>query len=254
MARDRTSWGLRERLRKHKNVLVRRWYLIAATMLVLMPALIAVHNATGVYYSTASILFLPPASAVEGGGNSLRADPGSTVYFAAVVERHFNQGAHAYEVPRPTSAPLYATGVRHGSAVYLPDQGGQWQTNFNKAEIRIEVVGTSEEEVLTKMSETIETLRVLAIRPQEEMGIWPESRITTETSPEKPAVAYAWIRNSRAEMTVAALIVGLSIGVANIGDSGLNARARRRAGREGANAPRPGSRDRVGFGVGSEAS
>lgn len=228
MARDKTSWGLRERLRRHRNVLVRRWYLIVATMIVLMPALLAVHNATGVYYSTASFLFLPPTSAVEGGGNSLRADPGSTVYFAAVVERRFNQGAHAYDVPRPTSAPLYATGVQHGSAVYLPDQGGQWQTNFNKAEIRIEVVGTSEGEVLAKMHETIETLGVLSTRPQEEMGIWPESRITTETSPEKPAVGYAWIRNSRAEMTVAALILGLSVGAANVGDSVLNAISRKR--------------------------
>ncbi|WP_411732511.1 hypothetical protein [Paeniglutamicibacter sp.] len=197
-------------------------------MIVLMPALLAVHNATGVYHSTVSFLFLAPSSSVEGGGNSLRADPGSTIYFAAVVERHFNQGAHIYDVPRPTSAPLYATGVKHGSAVYLPDQGGQWQTNFNKAELRIEIVGESEEVVLSKMRETIDKLRELSTKLQQEMGIWPESRITTETSPEEPAVGYAWIRNNRAEMAVAALIVGLSVGAAHIGDSVLTTVSRKR--------------------------
>lgn len=43
--------------------------------------------------------------------------------------------------------------------------------------------------------------------------------ITNQMSPAIPAVGYAWVRNNRAEMSVVALMLGLSIAAAHVGDS-----------------------------------
>lgn len=209
---------LGQRLTHSQNVLTRRWYIVAATLVLMFPALLFVHNAPGVYYSTVSLLFLPPAGSV-GGGNSLRADPGGTVHYAALIERRFNEGRRSFDNPRPTNAPLYATGIKHGTYVHLPDAGGQWQSNFNRAELRVEVVGQSEQEVLDNMNRTLATLQKLSVEPQKEMGIWEESMITNQRAPAVPAVGYAWVRNPRADMAVAALMLGLSVAAAHIGDA-----------------------------------
>lgn len=181
----------------------------------MIPFLYSAHVSGGVFYASTDVLFLPPPASV--GGNSLRADPGRTVYYAAIVERQFN-GEHPDNTPRPTSAPLYGTGVRNGYAVYLPNAGGQWQTNFNKAAIRVEVVGESGDQARQQMDDIVQKLRAMAKVPQDEMGVIPESYISTELSPEKPNVLYLGVRNSRAEFALIMLTLGLAIGVAHIGD------------------------------------
>ena len=205
------------RLTRSSHVLLRRWYVIVAVLVALLPGMLYVHNASGVYYSTVNMTFLPPPGTV-GGGNSLRAESGSTVYYAALVERTFSQGPNSIEVPHPTGAHLYATGVRHGISVYLPNAGGQWQTNFNVAELRIEVVGTSENEVMEKMTSTISMLKQLSGQPQVEIGVIDESWITTDISPAVPAVGFAWIRNGRAELAMVALMLGTALAAAKTAD------------------------------------
>lgn len=185
------------------------------SVLCMIPVLYAAHLSAGVFYSSTDILFLPPPASV--GGNSLRADPGRTVYYAAIVERQFN-GEHPDNTPRPTSAPLYGTGIRNGYAVYLPNAGGQWQSNFNKPAIRVEVVGESDDQVQQQMADIVQEIRAMAKVPQDEMGVKPESYIATELSPEKPNVLYLGVRNSRAEFALILLTLGLGVGVAHIGD------------------------------------
>lgn len=222
---------LSRRLVHSRYVLTRRWYLAVIALLLTFPGLLYVHNASGVYYSTVNVLFLPPPNAV-GGGNTLRAEAGSTVQFAALVERKFNEGRHSDKLPQPTSAPLYATGVKHGIWVYLPNAGGQWQTNFNRAELRVEVVGQSETEVLDNMRMTLDALKLLSLEPQVDMGIFEEARITTEMSPDQPMAAYAWVRNSRAEIAVGMIMVSVAYAAAHLGDLMINLIGRNHAKRK----------------------
>lgn len=206
---------LRTRIRAHGNTLARRWYLLVLTILCMGPVFYAAHVATGIYYVSADVLFLPPPAAV--GGNSLRADPGRTVYYAAIVERQFN-GEEGLSVPRSTSAPLYGTGIRSGYAVYLPNAGGQWQTNFNRPLITVEVVGETSQIVQEQLDGIVARLQTLALVPQLELGVKPESYISTEISPAKPNIAHMGIRNSRAEVALGLITVGLSIAVPLVGD------------------------------------
>lgn len=222
---------LSRRFAHSRYVLTRRWYLAVLATLLMMPGLLYVHNASGVYYSSVNVLFLPPPNAV-GGGNTLRAEAGSTVQFAALVERKFNEGRDTQDLPQPTDAHLYATGVKHGIRVYLPNAGGQWQTNFNRAELRVEVVGLSETEVLDNMRATLDALRSLSLKPQVDMGILEEARITTEMSPDQPMAAYAWVRNSRAEIAVGMIIISVAYAAAHLGDLLISAVGRKRATRK----------------------
>jgi len=223
--------SLRNRIRLHGSIMLRRWYLVVVTLLCMAPLLYMAHEATGVYYTSVNLLFLPPPASV--GGNSLRADPARTVYFAAVVERRFN-GEDAALGLRSTDAPLYGTGIRSGHAVYLPNAGGQWQTNFNKPAIAIEVVGQSAAGVQQDLAAMTARIQVLARQPQVEMGIHPDSFITTELSPAVPNVTYVGVRNKKALAALGLLTVGMAIGVPQVGDRIIRAIGRRRARRSDA--------------------
>lgn len=216
------------RIRDKGSVLLRRWYLVLITILCMLPLFSAAHASSGVFYASADILFLPPPAAV--GGNTLRADPGRTVYYAALVERQFN-GEDPVKVPRGTSAPLYASGIREGHAVYLPNAGGQWQTNFNKPAITIEVVGENSADVQHQLDRIVLRLQDLAVTPQKSLGVKPEAFISTELSPETPSIAHVGVRSSRAEVALLLLTLGLSVAAAHVGDRLINHVKRRRKGR-----------------------
>lgn len=220
-----TLQKLRHRIRTHGNILARRWYLVVLSIVCMLPVLYSAHAAGGVFYSHADVLFLPPPASV--GGNSLRADPGRTVYYAAIVERQFNS-ERPDNIPRPTSAPLYGTGIQDGYAVYLPNAGGQWQSNFNKPALTVEVVGKTSSEVQKNMDQIVQRIQELARVPQKEMGIKSGSFIATELSPEKPSISYVGIRSSRAEGALVLLTIGIAIGVAHLGDGLISHFSRKR--------------------------
>ncbi len=217
--------AIRRRLRRQGIIMVRRWYLTVAVLAMMLPLLVAANDAGGVYYSTANLLFLPPPAAV--GGNSLSADPGRTVYYAAMVERRFNADGRGVQVST-TDSPLYSTGVRRGYKVYVPNAGGQWQTNFNRPLITVEVVGSSPAEVAGQFNAIVNRLDALAVAPQVDMGIKPEAYITTELAPAIPNIMYIGVRNKKALMILGALTLGLVTGVPQLGDRTIRAIRRRR--------------------------
>lgn len=136
------------------------------------------------------------------------------------------------EVPRGTGAPLYGTGIRNGYAVFLPNAGGQWQSNFNKPAITVEIVGENSAEVQEQLNRIVLEIQTLAVEPQRKMGVRPESFISTELSPEKPSIAHIGIRNSRAEIALVLLTLGLAVAAPHIGDRLMNSVRRRRLGRK----------------------
>ncbi|MBP2411548.1 hypothetical protein JOF48_000347 [Arthrobacter stackebrandtii] len=217
--------AIRRRLRRQGIIMVRRWYLTAAVLALMLPLLLAADHAGGVYYSTANLLFLPPPAAV--GGNSLSADPGRTVYYAAMVERRFNADGRGIQVST-TDAPLYSTGVRQGYKVYVPNAGGQWQTNFNRPLITVEVVGPSPEAVAGQFNAIVDRLDTLALAPQVDMGVKPVAYITTELAPAIPNIMYIGVRNKKALLILGLLTLGLVTGVPQLGDRAIRAIRRRR--------------------------
>ncbi|MCX6499111.1 MAG: hypothetical protein NTU93_09960 [Arthrobacter sp.] len=194
----------------------------------MIPTVFAAHAATGVYYSKAEVLFLAPAVGAD--GNALQDDPIQTLAFASVVVHRFAEESPE-TAPRSTSAPLYGSGIRRGHLVYVPSSGGQWQLSFNRAVIAIEVVGESAEEVAAARDQIVNRISMLAKASQQEIGVSPANFITTNLDPSTASVSYAGVRNSRAEMALIFLTIGLAVGLPLVADR-IIARIRARGSRQ----------------------
>ncbi|WP_160668039.1 hypothetical protein [Pseudarthrobacter sp. ATCC 49987] len=175
----------------------------------MLPVLIAAHAGTGVYYSKTDVRFLPPLP-IE--GNVFQADPLQVVPFASIVVHRFNADDRD-ESPRSTSAPLYGSGVRTGHLVYLPNSGSQWQVSYSRAVITVEVVGESADDVAVERDRIVKHISELAEATQQERDIGPPLRITTELDRTTAFITYVGVRNTRAELALTFLTVGLAVGI-----------------------------------------
>lgn len=188
-------------------MLLRRWYVMLLVLLMAIPACYLAMGAKGVYYAKFEIGFdAPPGSTMN---NALRTEGFYVVDFTAMVQRMY-EGRYPNPVVIPTSAPLYGTGMKHASAVFLPSAGGQWQTNFNKPSINVEIVGTSPEEVNSRASSVAQELERLAVVPQEQMGVWKSALITTDMRPSEVPMSYVPVRGKYAVVGICLLGVGVS--------------------------------------------
>lgn len=217
--------GLRRRLRRSGYTIIRRWYVAGFVVAAMLPLVYFAHIQAGVYYTSVNVIFLAPPQSV--GGNSLRASSARTVYYAAVIERLY-KGQNDNPALSTTSSPLYGTGIRHGAAVYVPNNGGQWQNSFDQPVITVEVVGESGDEVTGQLESVVAKIGKLARQPQQSMGIHSDAYITTDLSPQVPNVTYIGVRNRNAELSLSVLAIGLAVGLPQIWDRLLRAVARRR--------------------------
>lgn len=170
----------------------RRARLAAASAVVVVavlafPGALRILSSPGVYWMQQDVVFMPPASAA--GGNSLRSDARNLVPYAAMIEKEFN-GERVKEVVRTVSAPIFGTGVEQGSLVYLPNAGGQWQANFNRAAISVEAVSPTAQGVATRLNEATFRLRELADQPQEKLKVIDRAKILTGVYPSEVAAQY----------------------------------------------------------------
>ncbi|SJM71692.1 O-antigen polymerase [Arthrobacter rhombi] len=206
-------------------VLRRRWYVVVAVLLLTVPAVIASMEVKGVYYTKFEMGFEAPAAATK--NNALRTEGSTTVNFAAVVQRIY-EGTHPNPVVIPTTAPLYGTGIRDATAVYLPNSGGQWQSNFNKPSVVVEIVRSSPEAVLKTAAEVSGELQKLATTQQEALGIWESAQISTNQRPGTVDISYIGVRTKYALVGIATLGLGLAFASAIYLDRAIQAVARRR--------------------------
>lgn len=198
-----------------RGALKRRWYVAVLLLLLIIPAVQMAKSIPGVYYTKFNIDFQAPAGATK--NNALRTEASSTVHYAALIQRTF-EGQYPNAPIVPTRAPLFGTGLTDAAAVYLPSAGGQWQTNFNRPTITVEIVKGNPEAVLAAADTITQKITELAANPQEEDGIWKESRITTERSPAQTSVAYISVRTKYALAVIGMLGVAVAISGAIIFD------------------------------------
>ena len=189
--------------------MMRRWYFSLAIVVLMLPVLVVAHEETGVYYSKTDVRFMAPLP-IE--SNVFQADPLQIVPFASIVSHRFNAEDRNVH-PRSTSAPLYASGVRKGHQVYLPNSGGQWQVSYSRPVITVEVVGESAEDVAAERDQIVNRISALAQATQQERDIGSQLRVTTELDLTTAFITYVGVRNGRAELALIFLTVGLAVGV-----------------------------------------
>lgn len=207
----------------------RRWPFAVAALAVMAGASAMVVATPPLYYARADVLFVLPEGAED--ANGLIGDPGRTRYLAGVVDRTLNAERGGMEV-LTTFAPLYGTGIRHGYWVHIPNSGGQWQANFDRPLLRVEIVGETPDEVLEQLSRHADRVADLAITSQEMMNIPAAAHIRTTVSPEIPRVAAIGMAKDRVVAGLALLTIIVVAAATRGGDRLLGGRARRRSGDE----------------------
>lgn len=193
----------------------RRWYVVVAVLMLFVPLALHANSVRGVYWMKYDVVFLLPAGASD--NNALRNGASNIVFYAAMIQRQY-ASTHKVVKVQTNGAPLYGSGVRSGVSMYLPDTGGQWQSNFNRPAITVEVVGETEAEANLLASTTAREIREMALKPQADLGVVPKAYISTTTNPERPAAGYVDVRNKRAVGAIALVAFGAATGLAVLVD------------------------------------
>lgn len=205
--------------------LSRRWWVAVIVVAGALPLASMAGEVPGRYSVSADVIFLPPVSTV-GSRNTLNSETENSIYLAAIVERSL-YAASSTQLPRPVFGEFYGAGMRSGYWVHLPNRGGQWHRDFKEPRLRIDVVGGSAQEVLERLQEQKLRVEAESARWQSQLGVQPQSWVTTRLSPEQPQAAYHPIRGRRAQLVAAGLAVVLACWAA----WGVDAAWRRRSAR-----------------------
>lgn len=204
----------------------KRWYAAVLVVACLVPVGIGIRQSSGVYYTSFDVIFQAPDGATK--DNALRTEASSTVHYAAIVQRMY---ADTHNVPdvRPVRAALYGVGIRDLEAVYLPSSGGQWQSNFNKAQITVEIVKENPDEALRRADEISKEISRLSKNPQDSIGVWKSSQITTDRVATTVPVGYINVRTKYALATLGILGIAASVVATQVADALIRAVSRHRA-------------------------
>lgn len=160
------------------GAMLRRWYVPFLTLAVAAGLWVIWASDGGCFTTSTVVSFTLPARATllpESGS-----EDESVIAFAGVVANEINAGRPA---PRYASrdAPLYGVGVRRGVIVGLPDSGGQWASAFARAEIEIQIVGRTYEEVRERQAALLD--RVFQITRDQQSAAASKERIRANVVP-----------------------------------------------------------------------
>ncbi len=190
---DITVWGLTDTVR-------RLWpYALAGLIATFGGVALAVAR-PGVYYEQTNVIFIAPDGSGFQPGNS------GLVSTAGMIE---GQLGTAGPLSLSPTATIVGAGIRNGIWVRLPNDGGQWATNFDREVLDVEVVGGSRAQVATEMSATISKVQTLLRQDQRSVGVRPSQMIDIGLSPASPPVTY--LRGSSAREGVTALGLGMAL-------------------------------------------
>lgn len=162
-------------------VAARRAYVVVLLGLALTAwAASHVARTTGLYWSQVDVVFLGSPS--ETRPNPLGYNSQRLVDFASVVQRDVTQSAEQAQVVSPGVA-LIDTGVRDGWWVRLPSTGGQWEMQWDRPALDVQVVGPDEAVVRTRMEGLLDRISDNVQQRQDAVGVRGEQRVTTSVSP-----------------------------------------------------------------------
>ncbi|MCP3423037.1 hypothetical protein [Nocardioides pinisoli] len=183
-----------------------RVVVVLGLVVTLAAGLLAIQYRT-VYWTRTEVVFLVPRN--EFHPNALSSSESIVITAGAVAKVVLGPG----RVPKYASpeATLVGAGVREGWSIGLPDNGGQWATNFDSQVLSIEAVGPSQTFVLDKVRELRERIATSLDDLQEAEGVSQRNRITVKASPQVPTVYGVTGSRPRALVMTGLLGAGLTL-------------------------------------------
>lgn len=193
---------------------LRRWYIVLVGAVLLGFAASALNGTQGVYFAQTDVLFLADEAAT--GGNPLQNQSDSVIQFASVVQQAVGSGSVNLRLSSPT-ATLHGSGVRRGYVARLADAGGQWQSSFNRAVIKVEVVDSSPERVRATLDTVLARIANETQKVQRSAGIGAASFVTVDSASQDVSIGYMGsTRGSRIRGLAVAALLGAGITLAAV--------------------------------------
>ncbi|MDQ1550153.1 MAG: hypothetical protein QOD27_1811 [Microbacteriaceae bacterium] len=193
------------------SLMARRWWVILIGLLLTAGAYAALQQNEGAFSTDATVIFVAPGD--RGVGEVSDGYLGSLVDFAAVIERDFHDGRQSDRLAE--NASLYGAGVTQGYRVLLVNSGSQWENSFAKPALAINIVGPSEDWVVSTLDTVTARIASLAAARQAQLGVDSAHTITTERVPDAAVVSHVGSsRGTKARAMVALTVVGLGLSVA----------------------------------------
>lgn len=209
--------------------LLRRWYLTALVVLVVGAFGGYLFATSGVYTTRTVVSFLlPEAAPLQQDGSREEGIIAFAASVAADVDPHTTSVRYA-----SADAMAYGAGVREGTFVSLPDGGGQWSVSYIRADIDIQIVGATHEEVARAQTQMIADVIATADTQQDAIGVPDSSRVVYQVQPLSLAIEHVQPGRSLHALTILALTL-VAIIVSMWAVSICDGRARRRRPRRGA--------------------
>ena len=199
-------------LRQVVAAVLRRWYVPLIVLMAAAALTTQLVKSGGLYSTRTAVIFvnIGPHQVAIGPDNG--SENASIIAFAGAVANDVNNGRPVFGYALP-DAPLYGAGVSQGVFVGLRDDGGQWGTSFNRAELEIEIVGPTHAYVESMQQELLSKVYTRARELQGPAYNDPNSRILTQVVPLTLAIDHVSASGSQrviavASMLAAAMIVG----------------------------------------------
>jgi hypothetical protein len=167
--------------------MVRRWYLPLAVLACAAVVTGLLARDGGTYSTSTVVTFMRSSTTSLSPDNG--ADDSSLVAYAGAVVNAINNG----RPPAPYSmddAPYYGAGVREGVRVDLADDGNQWVSTFSRADVEIQIVGRSLEQVEAEQQRMIDLVLSFADAEQAVLQIESEDRIEAIVAPLTTQIEY----------------------------------------------------------------
>ena len=188
------------------------WFVALAGILLTLSMAQQARSAPGVYWGAVDVVFLAPPSALA--PNSLGLVSGSLISTAGLVQRQVMEGPGPARVVSD-SVTLLDEGITAGRRVTLPNAGGQWANNFERAVLRVQASDPREAVARQRLSDTVDEITSVLRTRQDEAGVLPAHRISTRLTPTTLVVTrYA---GDPRRQTLSSLVLGLGVTASAVG-------------------------------------
>jgi hypothetical protein len=161
----------------------------------------------GVYWSEVTVVLIAPKSVANPNGLSVNSE--SLIDTAGVLAKTVGSSPPGPPVVSD-SVTLVGEGIRHGYGVRLPNSGGQFATNFDRAALDVQAAGTTVAEVSDTLSRVLAEITADLDRLQADAGVAKVNLIRTQLSPQTAPIYYQTGSKTRALAITLVLGSGLS--------------------------------------------
>lgn len=205
------------------SVLARRWLATTVCLGVTVVASLVVTTQSPVYWAQQEILFMLPQS--DRNPNGYQGQTEALIATAGLIESDVSPGESSIQGVTD-GVDLAGQGVRDGFSVRLPNSGGQWANNFDRAVLVLQVVGPDPGTTAAHLEVLRKKVTSALARRESISGVSAANRIRLTPNPTDPQVHAEPGRHFQALGASLLLGGGLSIAIVLTLERTLDARRR----------------------------